>query len=283
VAGRRKNLGQPEEVIRGDLVHSSVVRLGDLTVGRVTQDPGWHWKTHMQPLVGGDLCQVRHVGIVLSGHFRFEFADGTSIDLGPDDVFDVPPGHDAWTVGDKPFVYVGWEGLRTWATPIGVGERTLLSVVFTDLVESTSTVVRLGERAWSDLLARHNELVRGAIARYRGHEIETTGDGFLATFDGAARAIRFAMDVRRESRVLGLRVRAGVHTGEVDVVGSDVRGLVVHEAARIAGAGNADQILVSEVTHALAAGSELTFGPGASYALRGIEGARLLYPVEESA
>ena len=283
MAGRRKNLGQPEEIIRGDLVHSSVVRLGDLTVGRVTQDPGWHWKTHMQPLVGGDLCQVRHVGIVLSGNFHFAFEDGTSIELGPDDVFDVPPGHDAWTVGEEPFVYVAWEGLRTWATPIGVGERTLLSLVFTDLVESTTTAVRLGERAWSDLLAHHNELVRGAIARYRGHEVDTTGDGFLATFDGAARAIRFAIDVRAGSRALGVHVRAGVHTGEVDRVGSDVRGIAVHEAARIAAAGRADEILVSEVTRALAAGSELTFGRGVPYELRGIEGSRVLYSVEEIA
>lgn len=281
--GRRKNLGQPEEVIQGELVHSSIVRLGDLTVGRVTQDPGWHWKTHMQPLVGGDLCEVRHVGIVLSGRFHMEYADGTSVDLGPDDVFDVPPGHDSWTVGDEPFVYVAWEGLRTWATPIGVGERTLLSLVFTDLVESTPTAIRLGERAWSDLLARHNELVRGAIARHRGHEVGTTGDGFLATFDGAGRAIRFAIDVRLESRRLDLHVRAGVHTGEVERIGSDVRGIAVHEAARIAAVANADQILVSEVTHALASDAGLIFDSGVPYQLRGIEGRRVLYPVSDLA
>jgi class 3 adenylate cyclase len=283
VPGRRKNLGQPEEVIQGDLVHSAVVRLGDLTVGRVTQDPGWHWKTHMQPLVGGDLCQVRHVGIVLGGHFHLELADGTSMDLKPDDVFDVPPGHDAWTVGDEPFVYVAWEGLRTWATPIAVGERTLLSIVFTDLVDSTSTAIRLGERTWSDLLARHNELVRGAIARYRGHEVDTTGDGFLATFDGAGRAIRFALDVRTESRQLDVRVRAGVHTGEVDRIGSDVRGIAVHEAARIAAVADADEILVSEVTRALASGAGLTFGSGVRHQLKGIEGQHVLYPVADFA
>jgi len=283
MAGRRKNLGQPEEVIRGDLVHSTVVRLGDLTVGRVVHEPGWHWKTHMQPLVGGDLCQVRHVGVVIGGRFRCEFSDGTAIDLGPDDVFEVPPGHDAWTVGDEPFVYVAWEGLRTWATPIGVGERTLLTLVFTDLVASTSTAARLGERAWSDLLARHNELVRGAIGQHRGREVETTGDGFLATFDGAARSIRFALDVRAGSRPLGLQVRAGIHTGEVEIVGSDVRGIAVHEAARIVAAAAPDQILVSEVTRALAAGSGPAFGEGSSYDLKGIDGTRTLYPVDDIA
>src|SRR5439155_17225932 len=224
-----------------------------------------------------------HVGVVTSGRFRCEFADGSSIELGPDDVFDVPPGHDAWTVGDEPFVYLAWEGLRTWATPIGVGERTLLTLVFTDIVASTATAARLGERAWSDLLARHNELVRAAIARHRGHEVETTGDGFLATFDGATRAIRFAVDVRAGSGPLGLRVRASVHTGDVEVVGGDVRGIAVHEAARIAAAADPDQILVSEVTRALAAGSGLTFGRGTSHRLKGIEGPRTLYPVDDFA
>jgi len=283
VPDRRKNLGQPEEIIQGDLVHSSIVRLGDLTVGRVTQEPGWHWKTHMQPLVGGDLCQVRHVGFVLGGHLHMEYADGSSIDLRQDDVFDVPPGHDAWTVGDEPFVYVAWEGLRTWATPIGVGERTLLSLVFTDLVESTSTAIRLGERAWSDLLARHNELVRGAIARHRGHEIGTTGDGFLVTFDGAGRAIRFAVDVRSGSAGLGLQVRAAVHTGEVDKVGSDIRGIAVHEAARIMAAAAPGEILASEVTHTLAIDAGAVFDTGSVHELRGIEGARTLYAVRDLA
>jgi class 3 adenylate cyclase len=279
VPARRKNLGSPDEVLNGELVETQVVRLGDLTVGRVVQQPGWHWKTHMQPRVGGELCQARHVGVALSGHFRCELSDGTFLDLGSEDVFDIPPDHDGWVVGDEPFVYIAWEGLRTWASPIGVGERTLTNLVFTDLVGSTSTALSLGERAWSDILARHNELVRGAISRHRGHEIGTTGDGFLATFDGAARAIRFAIEVRAGSSGLGLRVRAGVHTGEVDVVGHDVRGIAVHEAARIAAAGDADQILVSEVTHALVSSSGVSFGPGTPYDLRGIEGARVLYPV----
>lgn len=279
MAGRRRNLGNPVETIEDELVHSEIVRLGDLTVGRVVQEPGWHWKVHMQPRIGGEWCQTRHVGVVVSGHHRSEFADGTSIELGPDDVFDIPPGHDGRTIGDEPFVYIAWEGLRTWATPIGVGERTLLTLVFTDLVASTTTAVNLGEQAWSDLLARHNELVRSAIAQHRGHEVGTTGDGFLATFDGAARAIRFAEDVRRGAGTLGLRIRAGVHTGEVDIVGSDIRGIAVHETARITAVADADQILVSEVTRALAAAPGLTFGPGVAYELKGIEGPRVLYAV----
>lgn len=283
MSGRRKSLQRPDEVIRADLVEGVVVRLGDVTVARLVQQPGWRWSTHMQPRVGGEWCQARHVGFVISGRLHTEFADGSSLELGPDDVFDMAPGHDSWVVGDDPYVILSWEGVRTWATPIGVGERLLLTLVFTDLVGSTTTAAQLGERAWSDLLARHNEMARAAIDRHRGHEIQSTGDGFLATFDGAARAIRFALDVRAASAALGLRVRAGIHTGEVDMVGTDVRGIAVHEAARIAAAADGDEILVSEVTRALAIGSGATFGPGASYDLKGIEGARILYPVVDLA
>ena len=121
-----------------------------------------------------------------------------------------PAGHDAWTIGDEPSIALDWEGLRTWATPIGVGERVLLTILFTDIVDSTPTAHRLGERAWSDLLARHNEAVRRVIANQRGREVETTGDGFLATFDGAARACRAAIGVRDE-RARARARRAGRH------------------------------------------------------------------------
>ena len=283
MSGRRKNLEQPDEVIRTDLLETSIVRLGDLTVGRAVQQPGWRWSTHMQPMVGGEWCQARHVGVVLSGRFRTEYADGTSMELGPHDVFDSGPGHRGWVVGDEPYVAIEWEGLRTWATPIGIGERVVLTLLFTDLVGSTETAARVGERAWGDLLARHNELVRRAIAQHRGLEVDTTGDGFLVSFDGAARAIRCALDVRAGSRELGLQVRAGIHTGEVDIVGKGVRGIAVHEAARVAAAAGAGEILVSEVTRALASGSGATFGPGGPHDLKGIEGTRMLYPVGDFA
>ena len=283
MTSRRRNLQHPDEVLETELHHSDVVRLGDLTVARLVQQPGWRWSTHTRPRVGGEWCQSRHVGVVIAGHIRAEFVDGGSMDLGPDDVYDIAPGHDSWVVGDEPYVTLAWEGVRTWAGPLGVGERLLVTLVFTDLVSSTSTAAHLGERAWSDLLARHNELVRGAITRHRGREVPSTGDGFLVTFDGAVRAIRFAVEVRSASAGLGLEVRAGVHTGEVDLVGTDVRGIAVHEAARIASAAAAGEILVSEVTHALALGSELSFGLGRMHDLKGIEGARTLYPIADLA
>lgn len=283
MSGRRKNIGRPDEVIEADLVHNDVVRLGDITFSRGAQLPGWRWSTHMQPIVGGSSCQTRHVGFCLSGQLHVEFDDGSSMEIVPGDVYEIGPGHDSWVVGDEPHVAVAWEGARTWATPIGVGERVSVSLLFTDLVRSTETAARVGEQAWSHLLARHNELVRRAINVNRGREVETTGDGFLATFDGAGRAIRCAVDIQRGVVELGLAVRAGIHTGEVDIVGTDVRGIAVHEAARITSAADAGEILVSTVTHALAESSGVRFGPGRQHELKGIDGARLLYPVVDIA
>lgn len=283
MSGRRRNLGQPDETIRSEHMEVAVVHLGDLTIGRAVQEPGWRWDAHMQPVVGGEWCQARHVGIVISGRLHSDFSDGSSIELGPDDVFDIPPGHAGWVMGDEPLVTVEWEGLRNWSSPLAIGERVVVTLLFTDLVASTETAARVGEQAWGDLLARHNELVRRAVDRHRGREVETTGDGFLITFDGAARALRCAIDVRDGSAALGLGVRAGVHTGEVDLVGKGVRGIAVHEAARVAAVAAGGEILASEVTKALAAGSGATFGPGATHQLKGIEGPRVLYPVGDFA
>lgn len=279
MSGRRKNIARPDEVIETPLVRSDLVRLGDLTFSRLVQEPGWRWSTHTQPIVGGHSCQTRHVGYVVSGSVHVDFDDGSSMDLRAGDVYEIGPGHDSWVIGDEPYVTVSWEGARTWATPLSVGERVALTLLFTDIVGSTETAARIGEHAWSNLLAQHNDLVRRAISRHRGREVDTTGDGFLAVFDGAARAIECALDIQRRLGDLGLQARAGIHTGEVETVGGDVRGIAVHEAARIAAAAGPGSILVSEVTHALAGGAGLPFGAGASYELKGIEGPRTLYPV----
>jgi class 3 adenylate cyclase len=275
--GQRKNLGEPDESFAYELVSGGVVRLGDMTVGRTVQEPGWRWTTHMRPVVGSDRCQSRHLGLVLSGHAVFELADGTQLTVGPNDVYDVGPGHDGWVVGDEPLVGIEWEGLRTWGAPLGVGQRTLLTLLMTDVVSSTETAARLGELRWGDLLARHNELIRRAIARHRGREVNTTGDGFLIAFDGAARAVQCGIDIVAAARSLDLRVRAGVHTGEVELVGSDVRGIAVHEAARIEAVAAPGQVLVSEITRTLAAGSDVSFDEGSDHQLKGIDGTRRLY------
>lgn len=274
---RKKSLLTPDESVEFEHGRMTSIRLGDLTVGHEILEPGWRWSVHLKPEVGTDWCMSRHVGIQLSGRWMCLMSDGAMMEFGPNDVFDIPPGHDSWVLGDEQAISVDWEGLRTWATPIGVGERVLRTLLFTDIVESTPKAEGIGELAWSDLLARHNEVVRRAIADQRGQEVETTGDGFLATFDGPARAIRCAFDVQTGARALGLDIRAGIHTGEVDLVGSKVRGIAVHEAARLVAAATPGEVLVSEVTHALAAGSGLRFEDRGLYHLKGLDGDRRLF------
>ena len=169
------------------------------------------------------------------------------------------------------------EEFLTGVRPTPVGDRVLATILFTDLVGSTERLESLGDRAWAELLERHHSLVRGEVARFGGEEIDTAGDGFLVLFDGPARAIRCATAIRERLAEIGLEVRAGVHTGEVERShGGSPRGIAVHVGARIAGAGSAGDVLVSATTRDLVAGSGLAFADRGAIELKGI-GARQLY------
>jgi class 3 adenylate cyclase len=223
------------------------------------------------------------VGIVLSGHFAILMQDGTRLDFGPDDVFEIPPGHDGWTVGDEPSIQIEWSGLRAFAGTrfAGTYGRTLVTLLFTDVVDSTVTAARVGDHAWRDLLSTHYEAARAELERHHGREVNTTGDGLLAAFDGPAAALRCAAAIRRASGREGLQIRASVHVGEVEVVGTDVRGVAVHEAARVLGAAGPDEILVSATTRALAGSSGLEFEPRGSRELKGLPGTWELFAYVE--
>jgi pimeloyl-ACP methyl ester carboxylesterase len=157
-------------------------------------------------------------------------------------------------------------------------DRVLATVLFTDLVGSTEKVRTLGDASWGELLEAHDAAVRRELARFLGEEIDTTGDGFLALFDGPARAIRCGLAIRDALRHLELEVRAGVHTGEVErPAGEKPRGIAVHVGARIMALGNAGDVLVSSTTHDLVAGSGLEFEDRGEHMLKGIEGPRRLY------
>jgi class 3 adenylate cyclase len=172
------------------------------------------------------------------------------------------------------------EEFLTGVRPTHVGDRVLATVLFTDLVGSTQRLGALGDRAWSELLERHHELVRRELARFGGEEIDTAGDGFLVLFDGPARAIRSAIAIREALAGIGLEVRAGVHTGEVERPhGGAPRGISVHTGARIAAAGSAGDVLVSVTTRDLVAGSGLEFSDRGEIELKGI-GVRRLYAVK---
>ena len=156
-------------------------------------------------------------------------------------------------------------------------DRVVATVLFTDIVRSTERARELGDRAWRDLLDEHHALVRHELERYRGREVDTAGDGFFATFDGPARAIRSGKAIVESVRGLGLEVRAGLHTGEVELSGDAVRGIAVHTGARVAGFAEPGEVLVSQTVKDLVAGSGIEFEERGTRELKGIPGEWRLY------
>jgi class 3 adenylate cyclase/pimeloyl-ACP methyl ester carboxylesterase len=159
-------------------------------------------------------------------------------------------------------------GTRHSATP----ERILSTVLFTDIVGSTERAATLGDRQWRTLLEDHDDLVRRQLERHRGREVKTLGDGFLATFDGPARAVQCARDLAQEIASVGLAVRAGIHTGECEVIGDDIGGMAVHLAARVAALARPGEVLVTGTVHDLVMGSALQFEARGRHALKGVPG-----------
>ena len=273
-----KSLDHPDESIRLPGLTEDVVRIGDYTVGRAVQAPGWRWSVDMQPSVGGEWCEARHVGVTISGRWGAVFRDGSVVECAAGDVYDCAPGHDGYTIGDESCVLIEWSGIETWTGfRTGLQNRVLATLLFTDVVDSTATATRLGDAAWQALLSRHFEATRRQLERSRGREVTTTGDGFLAAFDGPAAALRCAVAIRVAAAEEGIRIRAGIHVGEVEVVGADVRGIAVHEAARIMGQAGADEIFVSESTRVLAHGSDLMFDDRGLHELKGLPEPRRLF------
>jgi class 3 adenylate cyclase len=257
-----------------------VVELDDIVVGRMTYEPGWRWSVDVKPIAGTERCMYHHVGLVLQGRLRLELPDGTELEVGPGDVFEVPPGHDAWVVGDEPWVSVDFEAMREFGrTAEQRTDSVLATIVFTDIVDSTATAARLGPAQWRELVARHNERAERAIDRHRGRLIKTTGDGLLAIFDGAERAVHGALLLRTTARALDLEIRAGINTGEVTLLSGDVRGLAVHAAARIMALAQPGEILVPQTVRDLLDGSGIEFEDRGLHELKGIPGQRQLYSV----
>jgi class 3 adenylate cyclase len=159
-------------------------------------------------------------------------------------------------------------------------DRILATVMFTDIVDSTKRALKLGDRRWRELLDQHDRLLRQEIARFRGREVKALGDGFLATFDGPARAVRCGTSIVEAVRALDLEVRGGVHTGEIEVKGDDIGGIAVHIAARVAGLADAGRILVSSTVRDLVAGSNLHFADRGPHALKGLDEPVRLFAVE---
>jgi len=158
-------------------------------------------------------------------------------------------------------------------------DRVLATVLFTDIVRSTERAAELGDAQWSELLARHDRTIRQILAGFRGQEVKQTGDGFLATFDGPARAVRCAVSITEALRHQGLEIRAGLHAGECELVGNDVRGIAVHIGARVAALAAPGEVLVSQTVRDLVVGSEIRFVHRGDYELKGVPGEWRLFSV----
>jgi pimeloyl-ACP methyl ester carboxylesterase len=183
----------------------------------------------------------------------------------------LPGGDHFFWAGDTEALLSEIEEFVTGQRPVVDAQRVLTTVLFTDIVSSTEQAARMGDRAWRDLLERHHATVRAELGRWNGREVNTTGDGFLATFDGPARAIHCAEAIVAGLADLGIAVRSGLHTGEVELVdGGDVAGLAVHIAARIAALGGAGEVVVSRTVRDLVAGSGLGFESRGRHRLKGV-------------
>ena len=274
---QRKNLATPEEVRTFPSGRIELVHLDETVVGRFRFEPGWRWSKDVAPIANTSSCQNRHLGYVFAGRLHAVMDDGTELEILPGDAYEIPPGHDAWVLGDVSWDTVEFTSARHFAVPTQDDERILSTILFTDIVDSTATLARVGDANWERLLLAHNDLMRSLIDRFRGREIATTGDGFLALFDGASRAVRCAAAMVGEVQELGLQIRAGLHTGEVAIVGGQARGLAVHAAARIAALAGAGEVFVSASTHDALDGSGMAFDDRGLHELKGLSGARAVF------
>jgi class 3 adenylate cyclase len=171
------------------------------------------------------------------------------------------------------------EEFITGARHAPVTDRVLVTVLFTDIVGSTERAAELGDRRWRDLLDAHDRTVRRQLERFRGREVNTAGDGFLATFDGPGRGIECGCAIRDAVRALGIEIRAGLHTGEIEVRGDDVAGMAVHIGARVSAVAGASEVLVSSTVKDLVAGSRIEFEDRGDHELKGVPGSWRLFVV----
>jgi class 3 adenylate cyclase len=190
------------------------------------------------------------------------------------------PGRDSFPWGeDADRIVDEIEEFLTGVRPGQRSDRVLTTVLFTDIIGSTERLVAVGDAAWRDLLQRHHEALRALLADHRGREIDTAGDGLFATFDGPARAIRCALAINGAVRRLGLYVRAGIHTGEVELNGNEVRGIAVHVGSRVAGLAAPGEILCTSTVKDLVAGSGIVFDDAGEHELKGVPDRRHLFRV----
>lgn len=270
----------PDEVVELELLRSEIVTMGAVSIARNVHFPGWRWSVHVRPVVGTEWCETRHVGLCVGGRMGLRMRAGPEIEMSAGQVFTIPPGHDGWVIGDQPVETVDWSGARSWILPLAsLKERVLATVVITDIVESTLLAHRVGDPAWAELATAYEESMADSIARFRGQVVKGTGDGVITVFDGATRAVQGAQAMRTAAEHMGLASRASVHTGELELSGEEVRGIVVHEAARMLSVAEPGEILVSAATAALLQEGAVRLRSRGEHLFPGLEGERRVYVV----
>jgi class 3 adenylate cyclase len=278
---QRKHFDHPDQVRTFANGVTNVVTLDEVAIGRFIFQPGWRWSKDVAPIAGTRVCGLRHLGYTIGGSLHVRLEDGTELTIGPGDAYEIPPGHDAWVVGDVAWDSVEFTSAHAYGvSPEDLGERVLATILFTDIVGSTELVQRHGDQRWSELLREHNRRVRAAIDRYRGREVDAAGDGFFAVFDGAARAVSAGALMDPAVIELGLRVRVGVHTSEVQLMGGHARGVGVHTAARVAALAGAGEVFVSGTTRDLLDGSGVSLEHRGDYELKGLNGVRPIFALK---
>jgi class 3 adenylate cyclase len=267
-----RDLGTPEAVVTYPLGATYQVRLAGTVVSRHVLQPGWSWEAHAKQQVGTASCELYHRGVVMSGRMGIRTDDGEEVVIGPNQVFDLPPGHVTWVEGDEELVMVDWAGGAGFDPQPGDGARVMATILFTDIVDSTVHARQEGDAAWKRTVTMQEDIVRTVLVRFGGREVETAGDSFLIVFDGAERAIRCGLELVNALAAIQIPIRVGIHSGEVALSDERVRGVAVHAAARILAEAGSGEVLVSGTTRDLAEGAAgLALESRGRYRLKGLE------------
>jgi len=274
---QRRRFEESDDVRSGSHGRIDVVEMDDRVVGRVTYEPGWKWSIDEKPEAATQTCQLHHLGVTMSGRLRVQMQDGVELELGPGEVFEIPPGHDAWVVGDEAWVSIDFEAVRSLTGHSSAAHRVLATILFTDIVDSTGKAVAYGPGRWRQLVASHNEIAERVIDRHGGRLVKTTGDGVIALFDSAERAVFAAAQLTESVRRLEIQIRSAVHSGEVEPALNDVRGVAVHAAARMMALGQPGDVILSATVRDIIDGSEIEVEDFGARELRGLPGKRQLY------
>ena len=266
-----RDLAEPEAVVRHPLGDTNQVRLAQTVVSRHVLQPGWSWEEHARPSAGTASCELHHRGVVLTGRMGIRTDAGEELVVGPDQVYDLPPGHVTWVEGEDELVMVDWAGGAGFDPQSGGQARAVATILFTDIVDSTARASGAGDASWNAIVRMHDDVVRSVLPGFGGREIETAGDSFLVACDNVESAIRCGLALVEALAAIQLPIRVGIHSGGVVMSGDQLLGLAVHAAARIVDQARAGEVLVSGTTRDLAEGATwLTFESRGRFRLKGL-------------